>query len=60
MIEDKNCNNETLYDMVINLINNKELLSNLSYNAQKNAQSDSSKKIIEQLNSAMGINNEDC
>jgi len=53
MIEDKDCNNNSLFDMVENLINDKELLSELSYNARKNARLDSAQKIVEQINKAM-------
>lgn len=53
MLEDENCNNDTLFEMVENLINNKELLSNLSYNAKKNAKSNSAQKIVEQINKSM-------
>ena len=54
MIEDKDCNNESLFNLVQGLINNKEKLSNLSYNASKLAKTDSAKKIVEQINDAMG------
>lgn len=54
MIEDKDCNNDTLFEMVENLMNNKQLLSDLSYNAHKNAKLDSAQKIVEQINAAVG------
>ena len=54
MIEDKDCNNESLFNLVNELITNKEKLSNLSYNASKLAKTDSAKKIVEQINSAIG------
>jgi len=54
MIEDKDCNNESLFNLVQDLINNKEKLSDLSYNASKLAKTDSAKKIVEQINDAMG------
>lgn len=53
MLEDKDCNNETLFEAVSNLINNKELLSDLSYNSYKLAKLDSAQKIVEQINKAM-------
>ena len=53
MLEDKNCNNETLFKMLEDLINNKKLLSDLSYNAYKNAKLDSAEKIVEQINNAI-------
>ncbi|MBQ4646819.1 MAG: undecaprenyldiphospho-muramoylpentapeptide beta-N-acetylglucosaminyltransferase [Candidatus Gastranaerophilales bacterium] len=53
MLEDKNCNDESLFELVQNLMNDKEKLSNLSYNAYKIAKLDSAKKIMEQINSAM-------
>ncbi len=54
MIEDKDCNNDTLFELVENLMNNKELLSDLSHNAHKNAKLDSAQKIVEQINAAIG------
>jgi len=53
MLEDKNCNNETLLKMLEDLINNKKMLSDLSYNAYKNAKLDSAEKIIEQISNAI-------
>ena len=53
MLEDKNCNNDTLYEVAMNLINNKTLLSDLSFNARQNAKENSSEKIVEQINKAM-------
>lgn len=54
MIEDKDCNNDSLFNIVQELITNKEKLSNLSYNAHKLAKTDSAKKIVEQLNNVIG------
>lgn len=54
MIEDKDCNNETLFALVNDLMTNKEKMSNLSYNASKMAKADSAKKIVEQINSIIG------
>ena len=53
MLEDKDCNNESLYELVNNLMTDKEKLSDLSYNAHKIAKLNSAKKIVEQINSAM-------
>ena len=53
MLEDKDCNNDSLFDMVDNLINNKELLSKLAQNASKLAKINSSQKIVEQINRAI-------
>lgn len=53
MLEDKDCNNDSLFEMVNNLISNKEKLSNLSYNASKIAKTDSASKIVEQINSVI-------
>lgn len=53
MIEDKDCNNDSLYEIVLDLVSNKEKLSNLSYNAGKIAKTNSSKKIVEQINVAI-------
>ena len=58
MLEDKDCNNESLFNLVNDLMNNKEKLSELSYNASKLAKTDSAKKIVEQINKA--IKNECC
>ena len=54
MLEDKNCNNDSLFEIVNDLITNKEKLSNLSYNASKLAKMDSAKKIVEQINLIIG------
>ena len=54
MLEDKNCNNESLFEVVNDLMSNKEKLSNLSYNASKLAKTDSAKKIVEQISSILG------
>jgi len=53
MMEDKDCNNDTLFEMVDNLMNNKELLSDLSYNAYKMAKLNAAEKIVEQINQAI-------
>ena len=53
MIEDKDCNNDSLFEMVNNLLANKQLLSDLSYNAGRSAKLNSAKKIVEQINLAM-------
>ena len=53
LIEDKNCNNETLYEEVNKLINDKALLSDLSYNAYKQAKLNSAEQIVEQINKAI-------
>lgn len=53
MLEDKDCNNDSLFDIVDNLMNNKQLLSDLSYNAYKNAKLNASEKIVEQINKAI-------
>lgn len=55
MIEDKNCNNDTLFNMVDGLINNEQLLSDLSYNARQNAKLDSAERIVEQINNAIKV-----
>ncbi len=47
LLEDKNCNNETLFEIVDNLINDKKLLSDLSYNAYKNAKLNATSDILE-------------
>ena len=54
MLEDKDCNNDSLFEMVDNLMNNKALLSELSYNAYKLARLNASEKIVEQINQAIG------
>lgn len=53
MIEDKDCNNDTLYDTLEKLINDKKLLSDLAYNAFKCAKADAASKIVEQINKAI-------
>lgn len=53
VIEDKNCNSETLTNTLNHLINNKELLSNLSYNAFKLAKLNAAQMIVEQINNAI-------
>ncbi|MBR5304372.1 MAG: undecaprenyldiphospho-muramoylpentapeptide beta-N-acetylglucosaminyltransferase [Candidatus Gastranaerophilales bacterium] len=55
MLEDKDCNNETLFNLVSDLITNKGKLSDLSYNASKLAKMDSAKKIVEQINALIGV-----
>lgn len=53
MIEDKDCNEETLFKLLDETINNKKLLSDLSYNAFKNAKLSASSMIVEQINDAI-------
>ena len=53
MLEDKDCNNDTLFDMVDNLMNDKKMLSDLSYNAYQLAKLNAAEKIVEQLNQAI-------
>lgn len=53
MLEDKDCNNESLFDMVDGLINNKKLLSDLSYNVHKMAKLNSAGEIVCQIKKAM-------
>lgn len=50
MIEDKNCNNDILFDTVNELVNNKTLLEELSKNAKNYSKQDSAQKIVEQIN----------
>ena len=47
MLEDKDCTNDSLYEMLNNLINDKKLLSDLSYNAFKNAKLNATSDIVE-------------
>ena len=54
MLEDKDCTGETLFKMVEDLMNNKVLLSNLSYNAYKAAKLNATEEITEQINKAVG------
>ena len=53
MIEDKDCNNDSLYEMVSDLIQNKKLLSDLAYNAYKNAKTDAAIKITDEIKKAI-------
>jgi len=53
MLEDKDCNNDSLFKKVDELMNNKALLSELSYNASKLAKLDATEKILEQINKAI-------
>ena len=53
MIEDKDCNNESLFELVNNLINDKKLLSDLSYNAYKAAKTDAAIKIADEIKKAI-------
>ena len=53
MLEDKDCNNETLFKIVDDLMNNKKLLSDLSYNAYRAARLNSAQKIVEEIKQAM-------
>ncbi len=54
MLEDKDCNNETLFDMIDNLMNDKKMLSDLAYNAYKAAKLNAVEKIVEQIKAAIG------
>lgn len=54
MIEDKDCNSESLYQKVDSLINDKNLLYELSNNAKNFAKQDSAEKIVEQINGITG------
>lgn len=49
MLEDKDCNNDSLFEAVQNLINDKKLLSDLAYNAYKCAKTDAASKIVEEI-----------
>ncbi len=53
MIEDKDCNSETLFEAVDSLMNDKKLLSDLSYNAYKRAKLNASIEIVKQINKAV-------
>ena len=53
LIEDKDCDSGTLFNMVNKLICDKALLSDLSYNAYKQAKLNSAEQIAEQINKAM-------
>jgi len=53
MMEDKDCNNESLFELTDKLMNDKKMLSDLAYNAYKSAKTDAASKIIEQIKSAM-------
>lgn len=53
LIEDKDCNNESLFELLNKLINDKSLLSDLSYNAYKQAKLNSAEQIVEQINKAI-------
>ena len=53
VLEDKDCNNESLFKITNDLINNKKLLSDLSYNSYNLAKLDSAVKIVEQINKAI-------
>ncbi len=55
MIEDKNCNNDSLYEMVSDLINDKKLLSDLAYNAYKSAKTDAAVKIVDEIKKAVKL-----
>ena len=55
MIEDKDCNNDSLFKTLQELINDKKRLSDLSFNARNCAKLDSAKKIVEQINSTLGV-----
>lgn len=47
LLEDKYTTNESLYELVYNLVNNKKMLSDLSYNAYKNAKLNATSDILE-------------
>ncbi len=47
ILEDKDCNNESLFKLADNLINDKKLLSDLSYNAFKNAKLNATSDILD-------------
>ena len=49
MLEDKDCNNETLFELTDKLLNDKKMLSDLAYNAYKTAKTDAAAKIVEQI-----------
>ena len=53
MLEDKDCNNDSLFELTDKLMNNKTLLSNLGYNAYKAAKTDAAQKISEQIQQAI-------
>lgn len=53
ILEDKECNNETLFDMVEGLMNDKKLLSDLAYNVYKMARLNSANEIVSQIKKAM-------
>ena len=54
MLEDKDCNNETLFELTDKLLNDKKMLSDLAYNAYKGAKVDAAQKIAEQIKQAAG------
>ncbi|MBR1616591.1 undecaprenyldiphospho-muramoylpentapeptide beta-N-acetylglucosaminyltransferase [bacterium] len=53
MLEDKDCTEDSLFELTEKLINNKKLLSDLAYNAYKCAKPDAVTKIIEQIKTAL-------
>lgn len=53
MLEDKDCNNESLFDIVDGLVKDKKRLSELSFNAYKMAKLNAAELIVEQINKAM-------
>ena len=53
MLEDKDCNNDSLFEIVNNLINDRKLLSDLAYNAYKASKADAAQKIVEEIKKAI-------
>ncbi len=53
ILEDKDCSEEKLFKVLDDLIQNKELISSLSYNAYKLAKLDASDRIVEQIENAI-------
>ena len=53
MLEDKDCNRESLFNALNNLINDKEKLSTFAQNTEKLAKQNASKLIVEQINKAI-------
>ena len=53
MLEDKDCNNDSLFELTNNLINDRKLLSDLSYNAYKASKTDAAGKIVDEIKKAI-------
>ena len=53
MLEDKDCDNETLFELTDSLMKNKELLSELSFNAYKMAKLNGAELIVKQIKQAI-------